>query len=315
MKPTFHQDDMQTSVAAAFTLAGVGVHSGRYTKMTIRPAPADTGILFHRTDVAGEEGHILAHASNAIETQLCTRIENRFGVGINMIEHVMAAFHGLGVDNAIVEIDSSEVPILDGSSLQVVERILQVGIARLHTERRYIEVLAPVSAQLENGAWAQLSPADQLTIDIDIDFDDPGIGQQRCQFDMTQDDFVTELSSARTFCMLKDVEKMRNAGLAKGGSMDNALVYDNGRILNEGGLRMSNECVRHKALDCMGDLYLLGMPVKAKLSSHMPGHRLSTILVRALLEAPDCFRIVGGDEGLQVASATSIPALAVAQSA
>ena len=306
---------MQTTIASPVTLSGVGVHSGRYATMKMHPAKADTGIVFCRTDIEDVDCCITAHAHNAIEAQLCTRIENSAGVGVTMIEHVMAAFHALGIDNILIEIDSSEVPILDGSSAHIVELINRAGISTLDAPRHYIEIIAPIMAQLDNGAWAELSPADSLQIDIDIDFDDPGIGQQRCYFDSAADNFADEIAHARTFCMYRDVEKMQQAGLAKGGSLQNALVYHDGEILNEGGLRMNNECAKHKALDCIGDLFLLGMAVKGKLTSHMPGHRLSTILVRKMLESPESFRIVTQDESRSLTSAGTMPAMAVANSA
>ena len=284
---------MQTTVQAPITMSGVGVHSGRHATMTLHPAAADTGILFHRVDIEGDDGFVLAHAANAIETQLCTTIKNNAETEVRMIEHLMAAFHGLGIDNIIIEIDGPEVPILDGSSAMIVEALNHAGIMATDSARTYLEILSPVKVELGNGAWATLSPAPYLELDLDIDFSDPGIGKQQFAFDGKEDRFQDEIAGARTFCMLKDVEKMRLAGLAKGGSLDNALVYDDGTLLNEGGLRMENECVKHKALDCIGDLYLLGMPIKGRLTSHMPGHRLSTLLVQAVLADASCYRIIG----------------------
>ena len=306
---------MQTTIASPVTLSGVGVHSGRYATMKMFPARANTGIVFCRTDIEDADCCILAHAQNAIEAQLCTRIENSAGIGVTMIEHVMAAFHALGIDNILIEIDSSEVPILDGSSAQIVELLHRAGTTSLDAPRHYIEIIAPVMAKLDNGAWAELSPADSLQIDIDIDFDDPGIGKQACHFDSALDDFADEIAHARTFCLHRDVEKMQQAGLGKGGSLQNAIVYRDGEIMNEGGLRMDDECVKHKALDCIGDLFLLGMAVKGKLTAHMPGHRLSTILVRKMLESPESFRIVTQGESLAVSAAGTMPAMAVANSA
>ena len=306
---------MQTTLGGEIHLSGVGVHSGRHVCVSLCPAAADTGILFQRIDIEGEDGFVLAHANNAIETQLCTRIENSAGIAVNMIEHLMAAFHGLGVDNALVKIDGPEVPILDGSSAIIIETITRAGISQLDAPRHYIEILEPVSVALETGATATLTPAGCLQLDVDIDFTDPGIGKQQCEFDITEQNFADEIGLARTFCMLSDVEKMRNAGLAKGGSLDNALVYDNGQIMNEGGLRMTDECVKHKALDCIGDLYLLGMPIKGRLTSHMPGHRLSTLLVRAVLEQPSCYRIVSAQDDLAVAPAVDLAAVPVAATA
>ena len=297
---------MQTTIASPVTLSGVGVHSGRYATMKMFPARANTGIVFCRTDIEDADCCILAHAQNAIEAQLCTRIENSAGVGVTMIEHVMAAFHALGIDNILIEIDSSEVPILDGSSAQIVELLNRAGTTSLDAPRHYIEIIAPVMAKLDNGAWAELSPADSLQIDIDIDFDDPGIGKQACHFDSALDEFSDEIAHARTFCLHRDVEKMQQAGLGKGGSLQNAIVYRDGEIMNEGGLRMDNECVKHKALDCIGDLYLAGMPIKGLLIAERPGHRLSTLLVQALLRDESAYRIVSSDEDVIASSADTI---------
>lgn len=300
---------MQTTIQTEITMSGVGVHSGRHVTMVLHPANADTGILFHRTDIGDEDGLVLAHAGNAIETQLCTTITNASGTQVRMVEHLMAAFHGLGIDNVIIEINGPEVPILDGSSSLIVEAVNRAGIITTDSPRTYIEILSPVSVSLENGAWATLSPAPSLQLEIDIDFADSGIGQQRFSYDSQDDRFDDEIANARTFCMFQDVEKMRLAGLAKGGSLDNAIVYDNGTLLNKEGLRMDNECVKHKALDCIGDLYLLGMPLRGRLTSHMPGHRLSTLLVQALLEDSSAYKIVSCDQTHELAPAldTSMP--------
>lgn len=292
---------MQTTIQAPITMSGVGVHSGRAVTMTLHPAAADTGILFNRVDIGDDDGFVLAHATNAIETQLCTTIKNNVGTEVRMIEHLMAAFHGLGIDNVIVELNGPEVPILDGSSAAIVESINLVGIMATDSARTYLEILVPVTVELENGAWATLSPAPTLQLDIDIDFTDPGIGKQAFSFDSRDDAFGDEIARARTFCMFKDVEAMRLAGLGKGGSLENALVYDNGTLLNEGGLRMENECVKHKALDCIGDLFLVGMPLKGRLSAHLPGHRLSTLVVKALLADESAYRITTENDAYDIA--------------
>ncbi|MGC6518348.1 MAG: UDP-3-O-acyl-N-acetylglucosamine deacetylase [Candidatus Puniceispirillaceae bacterium] len=309
---------MQTTIKATIEMAGIGVHSGRFTRVIMRPAIADTGILFLRSDIGEDDGYVLAHAANAIETQLCTTIKNKAGTEVRMIEHLMAAFHGLGIDNILVELDGPEVPIYDGSSAMIVEALNKAGIMPLDSHRTYLEILSPVRVQLDNGAWAQLSPAKSLQLDIDIDFSDPGIGKQNLHFDMADEHFADEIALARTFCMFSDVEKMRLAGFGKGGSLDNALVYDEGKILNEGGLRMKDECVKHKALDCIGDLFLVGMPLIGCLSAHLPGHRLSTLLVQALLRDPSAYRIVLREGDISVApsveavDATAVPLAASA---
>ena len=296
MSGASHTNMMQTTIAAPISISGVGVHSGRHTTLKISPAAADTGILFYRSDIGHDDGYVLAHANNAIETQLCTTIENNAKTQVRMIEHLMAACHGLGIDNLLIELDSPEVPIFDGSCKNIVEIMNHAGIISLDSQRTYIEVLSPVRVALDDNTWAELVPSHGLELDIEIDFTDPGIGTQALSFDMSETSFTSEIAYARTFCMLSDVEKMRRAGLGKGGSLENAIVYDNGVLMNEGGLRMDNECVKHKALDCVGDLYLLGMPVKGKLISKRPGHRLSTLLVQKLLSDESAYRIISADD-------------------
>ena len=303
---------MQTTIKTEINTSGVGVHSGRHASIRLLPAAPDTGILFHRVDV-GEDGFVLAHAHNAIETQLCTTIRNNYGIEVRMIEHLMAAFQGIGIDNVIIEIDGPEVPIFDGSSKMIVELLHYAGIESLDVPRHFLEVIAPVRVELENGAWAELSPADSLQLDIDISFTDPGIGTQTLLYDMADEAFSAEIAHARTFCVYADVETMRRAGFAKGGSLENAIVYRDGALMNEGGLRMANECVKHKALDCIGDLFLLGMPIKGRLTSHKPGHRLSTLLVQALLADESAYRITSHDDyGMTKTAADAIPLAASA---
>lgn len=298
---------MQTTLASEIHMSGVGVHSGRFTTVDIIPADADTGIIFHRTDIGGPEGSVLAHAQNAIETQLCTTIKNSADTEVRMIEHLMAAFYGMGVDNAVVHLSGPEVPIFDGSSAFIVEQIARVGVKSLDKHRQYLEILTPIRVELADNIWAELRPSDSFKLDISIDFDDPGIGQQALQYDMAVEHFADEIAHARTFCMYADVEKMRRAGLGKGGSLDNALVYDNGVILNKDGLRMPDECVKHKALDCLGDMFLVGMPIKGCLASERPGHRLSTLLVQKLLSDSSAYRIVSGaDEALLSPSMSAV---------
>lgn len=224
----------------------------------------------------------------------------------------MAAFAGLGVDNAIVDIDASEAPILDGSSKPLVDAINRVGLTVQPARRRHLVVTKPIEVQLECGAWARIEPADHLEIDIEIDFEDTAIGKQNYHYRHGNGKFEAELAGARTFCQMRDVEFMQNAGLALGGSLNNAVVVENGAVLNEGGLRMENEFVRHKALDCLGDLYLLGMQIRGKLTSFRPGHALSTKLVQALWRDTMAYQII--EDGVPMASSDgyALPEVAAA---
>ena len=280
----------------------MGLHSGRFVRVSIHPAPANTGISFRRVDIADGRQTIAATPDNVQQARLCTRIVNEDGVRLETVEHIMAAFAGLGVDNAVVHIDGGEAPILDGSSLPVVEAINRVGIRTLSTRRRTIVVTAPIVVE-HAGGWARIDPADMLEIDAEINFDDPAIGRQRFVYKHGDGQFEAELASARTFCQMRDVKLMQSAGLALGGSLNNAVVVDAGAVLNEGGLRMDDEFVRHKVLDCLGDLYLLGMQVKGKLTASRPGHALSTMLIQKLWQDVQSYRIVedgsalGGSDG------------------
>ena len=281
----------QNTLARPVEISGIGVHSGRYVEMTIHPAPAYHGIIFHRTDVIGSNYIIPATVDYAVPHPLCTRIENCDGVGVNTIEHFMAAFHGMGIDNLLIEVDGPEMPILDGSSTLITDLLFQAGLQEQSEAKQVFVMVGDVEIDLGNGRHARLSPHDQLELDVSIDFEDRLIGKQSLRYSHNKGAFKSKLADARTFCMLKDVETMRTNGLARGGSLDNAIVVHDGAVLNGDGLRSDDEFVRHKALDCLGDLYLLGMAIRAKLTISCPGHALSTELLHAVIAQPNSFVI------------------------
>lgn len=283
--------DLQATLLRSVEISGIGVHSGRYVELALHPAPTNHGIVFHRTDVLESDPVIPAKIDYAVPHALCTRIENCDGVGVNTIEHFMAAFHGLGIDNLLIELNGPELPIFDGSAAPIIESLSKVGLQEQKAAKQVLVILQDVEINLGDGRYAQLSPHHQLELDINIDFDDSLIGRQSFHYCHDSGAFESKLANARTFCMLKDVETMRNKGLARGGSLDNAVVVHNGSVLNNFGLRSDDEFVRHKALDCLGDLYLLGMSVRAKLTTSRPGHALSTKLLQVLMTRPDCFVI------------------------
>ena len=311
----FVDQPFQTTVRDRVTFDGIGLHSGRFAEVSICPAPANTGIKFRRIDVDAKLQTVEAHAKYAEQARLCTRIVNGNGIGLETIEHMMAAFAGVGLDNVVVEINAPEAPILDGSSQPVVDVINSIGLELLPARRRYIIVTKPVTLSQDDGTWARLDPCEHLEINIEITFDDSAIGNQTLTYRHRDGSFATELASARTFCQLRDVELMKNAGLALGGSLDNAVVVDDGTILNEGGLRMEREFVRHKALDCLGDLLLLGLPVKARLTAHRPGHALCTKLVQTLLSDPSAFKIVEAGTTKSLSDSFVLPEFAAAATA
>ena len=311
----FVDQPFQTTVRDRVNFDGIGLHSGRFVELSICPAPASTGIKFRRMDINAELQTVEAHAKYAEQARLCTRIVNVDGIGLETIEHLMAAFAGVGLDNAVVEINAPEAPILDGSSQPFLDAINAVGLELLPARRKHIIVTTPVMVSLDDGAWARLDPCQHLEINIEITFDDVAIGNQTLSYCHSDGSFASELASARTFCQLRDVELMKNTGLALGGSLDNAVVVDNGKILNDGGLRMEREFVRHKALDCLGDLLLLGLPLKAKMTAYRPGHALNAKLVQTLLNDPSTFKIVEAGATQSRSDSFVLPELAAAATA
>ncbi len=262
--------------------------------MTVHPASAEYGIWFCRTDITDRDRLIAARWDSVIEARLCTQIENADGVSVSTIEHVMAALAGCGIQNALIEIDGPEVPILDGSAAEFVAGFVARGQRRLASPVRAIEILETVEVR-EGQASARLEPADTLYIDFEIEFDDAAIGRQGKMLNMANGTFVRELCDSRTFCRRADVEAMRASGLALGGSYDNAVVVDGDAVLSPGGLRHADEAVRHKMLDALGDLALAGAPILGRYTGQRAGHALTNKLLRALFAQPSAFRMVQCD--------------------
>jgi UDP-3-O-[3-hydroxymyristoyl] N-acetylglucosamine deacetylase len=299
--------DMQTTIKSAVTFDGVGLHTGRRTRITLRPASAEFGIWFRRTDVEAH-GLIAARWDQVVASQLCTRIANTSGVSVTTIEHVMAAIAGCGITNLLVEINGPEVPILDGSAAPFVRGILAHGVRVQDAPVRALRLLETV--EVRNGAaYARLEPAETLEIAFRIDFADSAIGRQEKHLVMSNGTFVHELADSRTFCLNSDVARMKASGLALGGSYDNAVVVDGDRILTPGGLRHADEAVRHKMLDALGDLALAGAPLLARYTAERAGHAMTNALLRTLFARPTAFRMVELSAG-QVAN---LPGAGVSQ--
>ena len=288
--PVRNDHHQKTTVAPAI-IAGVGVHTGDRVRLAVRPAPVGTGIVFVRTDVADRDNRIPVSGEAVVDARLNTMIENAAGVRLSTIEHLMAAFAALGVSNAVVEVDGPELPILDGSALQFVQLLDRAGFRRQEAPVRYIEILEPIRVE-EGDKSAVLLPCDRYEMRFEIDFPTPVIGNQVVDFVVDEDTFRSEIMAARTFGFAHEVEALRKAGLARGGSLENAVVIDGDQILNPGGLRMEREFVRHKALDAIGDLYVLGAPLLGRYEGVKAGHALNNKLVRALLAAPQAWREV-----------------------
>ncbi len=259
--------------------------------MTIHPASAEYGIWFQRTDVAGRDAMIPAHWDAVSDAQLCTRLANEDGVTVSTVEHLMAALAGCGVHNALIEIDGPEVPLLDGSSAEFVSAILGRGLTVMDAPVRAIEVLKPVTV-LKGDAEATLRPAAGLMIDFHIDFSDAAIGQQDKTLSMANGTFVHELCDSRTFCRKADIDAMRAQGLIAGGSLTSAVVVDGDAVVTPGGLRHTDEPVRHKMLDALGDLALAGAPILGRYTGCRAGHALTNMLLRALFADPEAYRVV-----------------------
>lgn len=283
---------MQTTLKSQISFRGTGLHSGKPATLTLRPASAEHGIWFRRTDIDAPDTLIPARWDAVDRSPLCTRLVNAAGVSVSTVEHVMAALAGCGVHNALIEVDGPEVPILDGSAIPFVRGIMQRGLTRQAAPVRAFEVCETVSVS-EGSASATLSPAGEMRIDFEIDFTEAAIGRQRLSLNMANGSFARELCDSRTFCMDKDVETMQAAGLALGGAPGkNAVVFGAGRVLSPGGLRHADEPVRHKMLDALGDLTLAGAPLIGRYTGVRAGHSLTNTLLRKAFATPGAMRMI-----------------------
>jgi len=288
----------QRTLGNSISAIGVGLHTGKRMTITLNPAPVDAGISFRRTDLDGNPV-IPAHPVRVGDTRLSTTLE-KDGVRVSTVEHLMAAFAGLGIDNAQVDVDGPEIPIMDGSAGPFVFLIESAGIKQQGSPREYIRILKTIKL-VDGDKWARLEPADTYNISFSIDFDHPVLRQseQTVSFSFDSGSFVKDVSRARTFGFVHDVEQLQTQGLVLGGGLQNAIVLDDDRILNEDKLRYCNEFVKHKVLDALGDLYLLGHPIIGAFSAHKSGHALNNRLIRALLENSESWERVTLDEEVE----------------
>ncbi len=302
----------QKTLKSGIHCSGIGLHSGAKISMALQPAECDTGITFRRTDVTGEASEIRALYSNVGDTRLCTTLTNEHGVSVATVEHLLAAMAGCEIDNAVVELDGPEVPIMDGSSEPFVFLIECAGVAEQAASRLAIEVLKPVTARIGD-AVATIEPSPSFSIQLDIAFDNSLIGEQELGIHVNSDIFKSEICRARTFGFIEDVQALRKAGLVQGGSLDNAIVVSGDEILNDGGLRYDDEFVRHKILDCIGDLYLAGGLLKGRFTGHRAGHQVNNMLLRALFADEEAWALVPMEDRFDVPTAEWVePAAAVA---
>ncbi len=280
---------MQNTLIRSVTFTGVGLHSGAPVTMTVHPAAEDHGICFRRTDVVTGDAQVPAQWDAVVPSRLCTLVANAAGVSVSTIEHIMAALAGSAIHNALIHIDGPEVPILDGSAAPFVSGFLDAGIVAQGAPVRAIRVLKAIEVR-EGEAVARLEPSDMLEIAFQIDFAEAAIGRQDKVLNMANGAFVRELSDSRTFCRNAEVVAMRERGLALGGTLENAVVFEGDKVLSPGGLRYADEPVRHKMLDALGDLALAGGPILGRYTGIRAGHALTNRLLRALFADPSAWR-------------------------
>lgn len=279
----------QRTIAKKVEVTGIGIHSGKKVTLTLHPAEADFGIQFKRTDLPSAD-RLKADATTVGATENNTTI----GSGINSVhtvEHLLSVFYGLGINNVYCEIDGPEVPIMDGSGASFVFLLKETGISTLNKSKKFLVVLEPVKVQVGD-KWAMIEPSSKLIIDSTIVFTHPVIKTQKKSFEFSCENFINEISRARTFGMLKDVDMLKRKGLAKGGSLDNAIVLDDFKVINNDGLRFRDEFIRHKILDTIGDISLLGHEIAGKVTTYKSGHNLHNLLCKKLLETEGAYQLV-----------------------
>ena len=289
----------QCTIAQNIKTTGVGLHCGPRVEIHLRPAAEDSGIVFRRVDL-NPIVEIPASALFIGDTRMASVLE-KDGVRVSTVEHLLSACAGLGIDNLIVELNAEEVPIMDGSAASFVFLLQQAGRAEQNAAKKFIKVKRPVEVREGTGAqekWARLEPLHGFRLKFFIEFNHPAVdgSGQTAEVDFNLESYIQEIARARTFGFMQDVETLRGMGLARGGSLENAIVMDEFRILNAGGLRYRNEFVRHKILDAMGDLYLIGHPLLASYTAHKSGHAMNNKLLRALLQEPDAYEIITFDD-------------------
>ena len=280
----------QRTIAESVSINGIGLHSGIDVSMQLYPAEIDYGIKFIRKDLT-KNNIIDALWSNVSNTKLSTTISNQFGVSVSTIEHLMSALSGLHIDNIKIEIDGPEVPIMDGSSIKFVDLIDSASVKILTKKRKILKVKKNVKIEYENSS-AELKPNNQFSIDFEIDFPSKLVSKQSCQLQLVNGNYKTDIASARTFGFERDVDMLRSNGLALGGSLENAVVVGETKILNSDGLRFKDEFVRHKILDSIGDLYLAGAPIQAYFLGNKSGHHLNNLLLRSLFADKDNYEYI-----------------------
>jgi UDP-3-O-[3-hydroxymyristoyl] N-acetylglucosamine deacetylase len=302
----------QRTLKRIIQATGVGLHTGRKVTLTLRPAAANTGVIYRRTDL-NPPVDFPADAKSVRDTMLCTCLVNEENVRISTVEHINAALAGLGIDNIIVEVDAPEIPIMDGSASPFIYLLLDAGIEELNVAKKFVRLKKPVRVE-DGDKWAELSPYNGFSLDFTIDFKHPAIdsSSQRYKMDFSAEAFIRQISRARTFGFMRDIEYLQSQGLCLGGSFDCAIVVDDYRVLNEDGLRFEDEFVRHKMLDAIGDLYMCGHNIIGAFTAYKSGHALNNKLLQAVLAEQEAWEFVTFDRDVDVPMAFKAPVTVLA---
>ena len=302
----------QKTISKPLKFEGIGLHSGKKSKITLIPAANNQGVIFKRVDVK-LNNLIKANYQNVFSARLCTTLQNENGLKVSTVEHLMAALYVAGIDNVIIEIDNEEVPIMDGSAKIFLEKLKKTETKNLISKRKYLKVLNKIEL-IDGNRKISIEPHNSFKVDFQLEYQNKIIGNQKNCVDFENDN-LKEVIEARTFCLYEDIEKIKKFGLAKGGSLDNAVVVDNNKVLNKDGLRNKNEFVNHKILDLAGDFLLSGYRIFGKITCYQGGHELSNLFLRKLLSTKTCYSLVQADSAISRKQIDQFDTVAMAVSA
>ena len=281
--------EKQTTISKPISFSGIGIHNGKAVNITLLPADADLGIVFKRIDIENNN-EIKVSFNNIVRSRFCSKIKNNHNVSVSTVEHLMSALKALSIDNVIIELNAPELPAMDGSASEFSSKILKTGKKYLDKNRKYLAIKHKISARIGQ-RWITISPSDNLSINVKIDYPNTLIGNDSYNYIDDESNFINDICFARTFTLLKDIDKLRAAGYGMGGNINNALVVDNYRLINKNGLRCPHEFSKHKILDCLGDLYLSGYSILGKVSAYAPGHELNYLLLNEIFKNEDNYEI------------------------
>ena len=286
----FNNNSYQKTISSTISFNGVGIHSGKAVNMTLHPADEDFGIVFKRTDLH-TNNYIKAAPKNIYISKYCSKLKNKHGVFVKTVEHLLATLHSFDVNNVMIEINSPELPAMDGSSYDFTTRLLEVGLKNQKKSKKVLKILKEVSIK-DSTRSIKVLPSTYLSFSIKIDFSNNLIGKDEYIYNHNTQNFIEDICFARTFCLAKDIVKLRASGFGLGGNLKNAIVVEDDKILNETGLRCNNEFVKHKILDCIGDFYMSGLPILGSIHATQPGHELNNKLIKKIFQNKHNYEII-----------------------